>query len=659
MMKLLHAVVLGAGLLIAMPAFSAVNVEAFVRRDRFNEIKLSPNGEYLAATVPLEDRTALAIIRRSDNKVTADFRLEKNTHVAEFWWVNPQRVLISMTRTFGDRDTPFRDGNLLAINADGTDPELLVGQSVRGEGAKTRIQPKKVEQVAAYLADGLREDEKNVIISVSPFGYDTYSRADEMDVYTGRRVTVARAPVRNASFVTDNRGNVRFAFGFGADNVRKLYYRGGADAPWEQIGDEAGTGMAEVPLGFSEDDKIAYLLAEQSNGPDAIVAYDPVARSRTQVMRDARVDPDEIVYRKGTIPVGAFFVDGKREARFFDASAPEAGIYRALAPAFGADSIRVTSITDDQKLALVEVSSGRNPGDFYLYDTTTKKANHLLSRRDWFDPEKMAEKKQVSLQARDGLSLRGYLTLPSGSPGKNLPMVLLPHGGPFDVQTVWSFDGEAQLLAAAGYAVLQVDFRGSSGYGRQFVRAGAREWGGKMQDDLTDATRWAVREGIADANKICIYGASYGAYAALMGTAKEAGLYRCAVGYVGVYDLPAMHTSGDIQNRGSGEAYLREWIGVREELASVSPVRMVDRIKVPVFLAAGGRDMRAPIEHSIGMEKALRKAGVPVETLYFDMEGHGFYTEEHRREYYSRLLDFLARSLGGLTAAPLEPAGRK
>lgn len=659
-MKLwLSAAALCAGLLAA-PGASAVNVDAYIKKDRFNAVKISPDGDYLAATVPFEDKTALVILRRVDNKVTANFRLEKNTHVADFWWVNPERVVISMARKFGALDQPQLDGNLYAINADGTQPGLLVGQSVQGAGPGTKIQPKKVEQIAAFVVDDLPNDDKNIIISVQPFADDPYTRAEKLDVYTGRRSPLARAPVRNADFITDNRGLVRFASGFGTDRVRKLYYRKSESDEWEMISAEnTGEGI-EYPIGFSADDKTAYFQAERKSGPDAIVAYDIATQKRTDLLLDAKVDPAGFIYRSNSAtPVGAFFVDGKRLTRFFDAAAPEARLYKSLESAFGGDPVLVTSRTSDQRLALVEVSGGNNPGDFFLFDTVAKKAEHLLSRRDWFDPAEMAEKRSISLKARDGLSLQGYLSIPKGSSGKNLPMVVMPHGGPYGVQDPWDFDVEAQMLAAAGYAVLQVDFRGSSGYGRAFVRAGAREWGGKMQDDVTDATRWAIQQGVADSGRICIYGASYGAYAALMGAAKEPALYRCAAGYVGVYDLPSMHNTGDIQRRGSGETYLREWIGSREELGAVSPTRMAERIKVPVFLAAGGEDQRAPISHSEMMERALRKAGTPVETLYYDTEGHGFYTEAHQREYYTKLLVFLARSLGGQVATAPAAAAAK
>lgn len=662
MRQLFCAVALSVGLLAA-PVASAVNVDAYIKRDRFNDVKISPNGDYLAATVPFDDKTALVILRRSDNKLTANFRLGKNQHVAGFGWVSPERVVISMARKFGELDSPQLDGNLYAINADGTKPGLLVGQDVESAGPGTKIQPKKVEAVAAFLVDDLPADDKNVVISVSPFTDDPYSRAEKLDVFSGRRTPLARAPVRNARFITDNQGVVRFATGVGTDNVRKLYYRTGDGAEWKLISDELSAGGIEWPIGFSADDKVAYLKVEHKEGADSIVSFDIASEARNEIIRDKVVDPDSIIYRGATsVPVGVMFADGKPRSVFFDAAAPEARLYKSLEAAFGGDVVHITSKTADGRLVLVQVWSDRNPGDFFLFDTVAKKAQHLLSRRDWFDPAEMAETRSIKYAARDGLEIHGLLTLPNGSSGKQLPMVVMPHGGPFGVTDRWGFDTDSQMLAAAGYAVLQVNFRGSGGYGRAFYDAGAKQWGGAMQDDLTDATRWAIKEGVADSGKICIYGASYGGYASLMGVAKEPTLYKCAVGYVGVYDLPAMVKESNQSDTDRAKIWSADWVGDdAAKLAAMSPNRIADRIKVPVFLAAGGEDKVAPIEHSKMMERALIKAGVPVETLYYDSEGHGFYTEDHQREYYTKLLAFLARSLGGQVAATpaAKPAAAK
>ena len=649
----IRTLVLAIGVAISAPAL-AVDVAAFIKRDQFEDIKISPTGAYFAATVPLEDRTILAILdRANNNKLIGQFAMGKYTHVSAFEWVNNDRIVMSVSEKFGGLETPVSLGELYAMNADGTGAEMLVGQRVEGKGPGSKIQPKKAqENVFTWLVDSLPKDDRNVLIGVAPFAADPFTRVDKMDVNSGRRVQITRAPVRNADFTTDNDGVVRFATGSGTDNSTKTFYRSGDGAEWQLINDENATGLKQRPVGFSLDGKVAYLEAEQKQGPNVVLAFDTTTQAKTEVLRDDNTDPARWIYRNGTkMPIGASFSDGKPRTAFIDRSAPEAKLQRSLEAAFADHAVTVTSQTTDGKTALVHVRSDRNPGDFYLFDTVNNKAAHLLSRRGWFDPELMASVTPVSLKSRDGLALHGYLTTPKGSTGKNLPLVVMPHGGPFGIQDTWAFDDDAQLMAQAGYAVLQVNFRGSGGYGKAFTDAGARQWGGTMQDDVTDATRWAISEGIADRGRICIYGASYGAYASLMGVAREPDLYRCAVGYVGVYDLPTMHTHGDIQQRGSGETYLNEWIGPRATLDANSPNRLADRIKVPVFLAAGGEDKRAPIAHSEMMERALKKAGVPVETLYYANEGHGFYMEEHRREYYTRLLGFLSKHLGGQQAS--------
>ncbi|SDY05770.1 alpha/beta hydrolase family protein [Lysobacter enzymogenes] len=640
------------------PAAGTFDIEGFVKPDTIGDIKLSPTGEFYAASVPLENETALVIFSRDGLKRTGTFRLGKHNHVDDFQWVSPTRVLMGMAQKLGSRDEPIPTGEIYAINANGSGADVLVGYRVASRGAGTRIQPKKVEDVAAFLVDELPGEERSVVISVQPFTADAYSRAERLDVFTGQRNLIALSPVRNTRFATDNAGVVRFAYGFGSDRLRKLFYRANADAPWKQIaGDDDGVEGMDLPIGFSADDKTAYFRTEHAKGPDAIVAYDVASGKRSELLRDPVADPDRIIYRNDSrVPVGAFFANGKPRTVFFDKNSPEARQYKSLEAAFPGDAVRITSSSADGELSLVEVWNDRNPGDIFLFDNKNKNATHVISRRTWFDPANMATVKPVELRARDGLALHGYLTLPKGSEGKSLPMVVMPHGGPYNIQDRWQFDDDAQLLAAAGYVVLQVNFRGSSGYGDDFVEAGRRQWGGTMQDDVTDATRWAIAQGIADAGRVCIYGASYGGYAALMGAAREPSLYKCAAGYVGVYDLPLMHTRGDTQDTRSGATYLREWIGAPEAVDKVSPTRLAAQIKVPVFLAAGGEDQRAPQLHSERMEKALREAGVPVESLYYKTEGHGFYEPAHKREFYSRLLAFLSKSLGGKTAAPAPAA---
>ena len=630
-------------------ASDVIDVGPFIRKDAFTDIKLSPNGDFLAATVQQEDRTSLVILRRNDSKITGSVSLGRHNHVAGFWWVNPERVVFSVSQRFGLLDLPQPTGELFAMNADGSRKENLLGYRVESAGLGTRIQPKKVEDVAGYLVDDLREDDRHIIVMVRPFGEASYTRAEKLDVYTGRRVQVARSPVPDADFYTDGRGVVRFSRGSASDNASQLFYREGDGAEWQLVNDEAVTRRVEMPIGFSADQRVAYLIVEQATGSDAIVALDLASRERTQVLRNANVDPDEVITALdgNGVPTAIVFADGKPQLAALSENHTDVRLLRSMQEAFPAERVQITSTTRDGSRALVEVSSDTNPGDFYLFDVAEKKMNYLLSRRDWFDPEQLAPMTPIRLEARDGLVLHGYLTVPKGSAGKNLPLIVYPHGGPHGVRDRWGFDPDVQMLASAGYAVLQVNFRGSSGYGRAFNQAGARQWGGLMQDDLTDATRWAIRTGVADARRICIYGASYGAYAALSGVAKEPDLYRCAAGNVGVYDLPMMHTRGDTQQVKWGRTFLRDWVGEAKDVAATN---MADRIKAPVFLAAGGEDERAPVQHTELMERRLKAAGVQVEAVYYRTEGHGYYKEENQRDYYTKLLAFFHRHLGGATA---------
>lgn len=646
-----------AALIALLPVGSAVaagvNVAAYTKKDDFQGLEISPNGEYLAATVPLEDRTMLVVIDRTSMKVIGNFTPPKNNHVQDFRWANTERLLIELSRKIGSLETPRLTGELVAMNADGSATELLLGHRTDDGGLGTHIKPKKDnDRVWGVPIDGPAFNERSVLISTQVYGSnDPYSNAERMDLYNGRLMRVASAPLRGARFSADNAGVVRFASGADSQNVRHLFYRSGDDAGWETIDVDSGDGLFEYPVGFSADNTIAYLRVEMPKGPDAIVALDLQTRKRTEVLRDDDTDPALILYRNNTrVPIGAMFVDGRPRTAYFDATAAEARLQRSLEAAFAGSAVIVTSQTSDGQLALVQVFSDRNPGDYYLFDVKNLKAQHVLASRQWFDPDQTASMKPVRIRARDGLMLHGYVTTPKGSEGKALPMVVMPHGGPFGIQDTWGFDTEAQMLADAGYAVLQLNYRGSGGYGRSYQSAGGREWGGKMQDDLTDATHWAVAEGIADARRICLYGGSYGGYASLMGVAKEPDLYRCAAGYVGVYDLPKMQLD-DKRTVWRWGNWSAEWVGKAEDLGAVSPNRIANRIKVPVFLAAGGEDERAPIEHSRMMERALRDAGVPVETLYYSNEGHGFYIEAHRREFYTRLLAFLSRNLGGAVAS--------
>ncbi|TYT27535.1 S9 family peptidase [Luteimonas viscosa] len=625
-----------------------IDLTPYVRRDHYETIKISPDGKHLAATVPLEDRTVLVVLDRAEKKIVAGGMGVVNSAVWDFWWVDDTRIVISMAQSFGSEDPLYATGELHALEIGGSRVKRLFGRKddiglVQHYGAGDAVE-------LATVIDTLPEEPGAVMIATWIPGATPKTQVETLNLRSGRRNVVISAPVRRAGFTLDPAGAVRFADGLDERNYRKLHYREGADAPWRLVNDSAESGFIAEALGMAADGVTAYVQVSQPQGPDQIEAWDMRTLARKPLLRDPVVDPESILFDvDGRTPVGARYMDDGIRMRFFDEGAAMARRYRSLEKGFPGSGVEITSTTHDGRLMVVRAWSDREPGEYLLFDTEAKTANGVFVRMAWFAPETMAPTRKIGLEARDGVALHGYLTRPQGAQDEPLPMVVVPHGGPYGIHDAWDFDLETQLLAAAGYAVLRVNYRGSGNYGRAYRALGAQEWGGTMQDDLTDATRWAIEQRVADPARICIAGASYGGYAALMGVAKEPGLYRCAVGYVGVYDLPAMHA-----DRARSAAWMRhwanDWLGARDTLAERSPVNLADRIKVPVFLAAGGADDIAPITHSRRMQRALEDAGVPVQTLYIDSEGHGFRKEEHRRRYYAQLLAFLAEHLGGATA---------
>jgi dipeptidyl aminopeptidase/acylaminoacyl peptidase len=315
---------------------------------------------------------------------------------------------------------------------------------------------------------------------------------------------------------------------------------------------------------------------------------------------------------------------------------------------FPGESVDVVSSTDDGSKAVVLVSSDADPGTYYLWDVASGKGSVLLQRAPWIHPAAMAVTQPVDFKARDGLALHGYLSMPPGQEdARHLPLVVLVHGGPFGIRDTWGYDPYVQMLATHGYAVLQVNYRGSGGYGFGFMHAGYREWGGRMQDDVTDATAWAIAQGIGDAGRVCIFGGSYGGYAALEGATREPDLYRCAIGYVGVYDLPLMYARGDIPQSMMGTSYLHDALGDdRKVMSAHSPINQLDRLKAQVMLVVGGVDKRVPPVQGENLHRALLDRHVAHEWLYQADEGHGFYSEAHRAELFSRIVAFLDRNIG-------------
>jgi dipeptidyl aminopeptidase/acylaminoacyl peptidase len=378
---------------------------------------------------------------------------------------------------------------------------------------------------------------------------------------------------------------------------------------------------------------------------DGLFSLDLETHKVEKLYGHAEVDIDRLVRGEdGRSIVGVRVYTDRPEYHWLVPDDPVAVVIQALQRSVPGQSVSLTSLSRDGRRGIAFVSSDVNPGHYFIIDTETMQTEHFAPARRWIDAALMRPKEPIALSARDGLPLRGYITQPAGE-GPH-PLVVLPHGGPHQVRDDWAFDPEVQLLASRGYAVLQVNFRGSSGYGMDFEAAGYREWGGRIQDDIADATRWAVAEGIAEEGRICIYGSSFGGYSALMSAVREPGLYQCVVAFAGVYDLELMFSSGDIPRSRLGRTYLDEVLGRNTSLLREnSPVNHAERLEAPVLLIHGRDDWRADVSHARSMKAALEKAQKPHEWLELRREGHGIYDDDLRKETYERILAFLGQHL--------------
>jgi acetyl esterase/lipase len=652
-MKLLRMGFFGSvlGLFALSVQSEGVSFSDLARHEQYREVKISPDGRHLAAVAVIKNKPVLALVDLQTGEGAA-VHPRDGDQVVDFWWANPNRVVYTVGQKFAGFDQPFATGELFAVNADGHGAATLFGYRVGTQSTGSLIQHANAEYASASLIDTLRDDENHVLMGISPWSTGAegaFTEVDRMDVRDGTRHRVVVAPLRDASFLVDHRGVVRFAYGWNGKAKEAVYYRANEGAPWSLLFTEDAHGVS-LPLAFTRDDASVFVSCRRAAAVAAICPWDvATGKLLDPVWSSPVVSPDamELSLDRQEV-VGVDHMPGTPAVSALVPGADTLKIIAAFSQQFPGEFADVVSSSDDGKKAVVLVSSDVDPGTYYLWDAEAGKAHVLLQRAAWIKPENMARMQPVELAARDGLKLRGYLTRPPGQEdAKHLPMVVFVHGGPYGVRDTWAFDPYVQMLATHGYAVLQVNYRGSGGYGYDFERAGYRQWGGRMQDDVTDATRWAIAQGIADPARLCIFGGSYGGYAALQGAVKEPDLYRCAIGYVGVYDLGLMYRRGDIPQSTAGENYLHDALGDdMSALDSRSPVRHLDRLKAQVMLVVGGEDKRVPPVQGENLHRALLQRGIAHEWVYKAGEGHGFYDESNSAELFARIVAFLDRNIG-------------
>ncbi len=608
-----------------------VDMKDFFKNPEMAGFQISPDGRHISYRAPWKSRMNIFVRKMGDSTAT-QVTHDTIRDIGGYFWK-------------GDRLVYSRDVN-------GDENYIVFSASIDGKDAKALTPEKDVRAGTMDRLHNIPGMETKIMIQMNqrnPQVFDPYL----CDIATGELKPLYNNSKENfEGWISDHAGVIRMATKTdGTDQV--FYYRANEKAPFTEYM-RTGFKDAWYPLMFTFDNN-NLIVAHNLDGRDktAVVEWDLAGKKETKLIHDDKDnDVSSVDYsRKRKVLTMVTWTGAKEQRHFLDEQTK--ALYDKLATKFEGYEYWIYGENDDETMFMVWAGNDRQPGKYYFYDATNDVLEHVATLRPWINEEQMAEMKPISYTSRDGLTIHGYLTLPKGREAKNLPVVINPHGGPW-ARDEWGFNPEVQLLANRGYAVLQMNFRGSTGYGREFWTKSFKQWGKTMQDDITDGVEWLKKEGIADPERIAIYGASYGGYATLAGITYTPELYACAVDYVGVSNMfTFMNTIPPYWEAWRKQMY--EMVGDPKVdsllLREASPVFFVDRIQVPLFIAQGATDPRVNKDESDQVVEALRARGVEVQYMVKDNEGHGFRNEENRFEFYDAMDKFLDTHIGaGYTA---------
>ena len=599
-----------------------IPMEDFFRNPEKSSFKISPDGNHIAYMKPWETRMNVFVL---NIKMQSETRLTSSTErgIYGFTWLTDKRIGY-IKDDGGDENMHF-----YAINIDGTNERDLT----------------PFENVQARIIDDLEDDPNYIIIGLNkrnPQVHDPY----RVNVNDGKMEMIAENPGNISTWMTDHSGKLRVAMTSDGVNTSLLYRETELDEFEPILTTDFKVNVS--PLIFTFDNKNLYVASNRNRDKTAIYEFDiNKAKEGKLIFEHNQVDVSRLMYsKKRKVLTGVSYTVAKNDIVFFDDWRRK--IQEDLELQLPGYEVGITSFSKDETKAVIVTYSDRSRGTYYYYDVEKNELTDLGKVSPWLNEEHMAEMKPIEYKSRDGLTIHGYLTIPKGSNGEKLPVVVNPHGGPW-ARDSWGYRSEIQFLANRGFAVFQMNFRGSTGYGRKFWEISFKEWGKSMQDDITDGVNWLIDEGIADPDRIAIYGASYGGYATLAGLTFTPDLYACGVDYVGVSSLFTFMESIPPY----WELYrkmLYEMVGHPEEdkdlLAASSPLLHIDKIKVPLFIAQGANDPRVKKSESDQIVKALNSVGIEVPYMVKDNEGHGFYNQENQFDFYREMEKFLKKHIG-------------
>jgi dipeptidyl aminopeptidase/acylaminoacyl peptidase len=614
------------------PALAATrrDVAAFAQLPQLEGPRLSPNGKFVAAKLPVNGKQYFAVLPLDGGKPSF---VNPGDNDLNWWsWVNDDWLVIGI-------------GSLQPV-VNGEEWYITRAAAVSADGTKlNRLLPREAAQNADDVIWTAADGSPRVLIAyqTSIFSDEAgfWPKVEEVDVSTGKRRFAAKPQEGVFSWYADGAGRVRM--GIGHDNSgrsTRVLYRDGDSGNFRII-DRAKTRDEGVmaPAMFLEDSSKALMLDDDDDGYSALYELDLKTLKRGKQLFASKgfdiagLRTDATGFKLAGISVledrpGVRWTDPDMEA-----------MDREIAAKVKGAQTRITSLSRDRNRAIVHVGGADAPGAYFVFDRATGSMELLGYTNERFKLSRLHPVRTVRYKARDGLEIAAVLTSPKGA-GKNLPLIVLPHGGPF-ARDAEEWDWWSQFLADRGYLVIQPNYRGSSGYGTNFTKKGEGQWGLAMQDDLNDAVSFLAKEGLADPKRVCMVGASYGGYAAMRAAERDGAAYRCAISYAGVSDLNAMRNhDSQFLNSGARSDWLRKQA---PDLRAVSPINDPAGFSTPILLVHGKKDKVVPVKQSRLLAERLRKAGKDVTYIEQPEADHHFSRSEDRLEFLNAMEAFLAK----------------
>lgn len=638
-------------------ATEPIPVEAFFASPKLNLARMSPSGRWLAAAQAAPGRRiGLQIIDLDGKEPSRFIEASPKDDVSWFRWVGDDWLVFRLVSP-ADRSVGALYEGLVSVKRDGSSTRLLIDREMKTVFNKVEElhRQRYLEPNHFYMASGA-PGTNEVIVGEAQYRDYQYSHTVPklLNVATGAVRTMLDDAPRASSWTFDAKGRARLARA-NSEGFTTTWWAD-KDGKWREISKAPTYEQPFTPVAIDGDDGLLVETAAPGDGSSEIRRFD-FATGKPQAAA--------LVATPGFDTIGSPFVDDKTgrvqglqvgtdgwNQFWFN---PQMKALQEKVDAKFAGNVNLIQCRpcDGTGRLLVYTYSDVDPGRYVLYLPSDDKWRLVGEVRPEIDPRRMAPVDFQRIKARDGRDLPVWITRPAGQAGASAkpgPAVVLVHGGPWVRGRMWNFDSEAQFLASRGYVVIEPEFRGSTGYGESHFRAGWKQWGHAMQDDISDALQFAVKQGWADAKRACIMGGSYGGYATLMGLVKDPDQYRCGVAFASVVDPRLMYDFYlGVYSSNSRKFQLPIILGDKvkdaELLKAGAPVELADRIKVPLLLAHGGRDYNVPVEHGERMRDALKQRGKPVEWVVYPEEGHGFFFDQNRFDYYRKVEAFLAKHL--------------